>query len=71
MVEVEKPDDKLATMVFKQGLYVHSLPSQKLNKRKYNNLTLVKCFDIVNDLTRTIKPRRQLLIRTIPKRLIE
>ncbi|RXH80798.1 hypothetical protein DVH24_004712 [Malus domestica] len=55
VAEVEKPDNRLATMVFnrgafKQGLHVHSPLSEKLNKRKYDYITLVECFDIVDDL---------------------
>lgn len=48
IVEIEKPDDRLATMAFKQGMYVHSPFSYKLNKRKYDYATLVEC---LNDLT--------------------
>lgn len=36
LVEIEKSYDRLATMGFKQGLYVYSLLSQKLNKKKYD-----------------------------------
>lgn len=51
LAKVERPDDRLATMVFKQTFYVHSPLSQKLNKRKYDYATLAKCFDVVNELT--------------------
>lgn len=36
LVEIEKSYDRLATMGFKQGLYVYSPLSQKLNKKKYD-----------------------------------
>lgn len=44
------PDDRLATIDFKQGLYVYSPFSQKLNKKKYDYTTLAECFDIVDDI---------------------
>ncbi|CAN6687677.1 unnamed protein product [Malus baccata var. baccata] len=50
LVEVEKSDDKLAIMAFKQGFYVHFSLSQKLNKRKYDCATLIECFNMVDDL---------------------
>lgn len=55
LVEVEKSDDMLATMVFKQSMYVHSPFPSKLNKRKHDYATLVKCFDITGDLTDWMK----------------
>lgn len=51
LAEVEKPDGKLAIMTFKQGLYVHSPLSQKLNKGKHDYATLAEFFDIIDALT--------------------
>lgn len=48
---MEKSNDKLATMAFKQGMYVLSLISQKLNKMKHDYATLIECFDISDNLT--------------------
>ncbi|KAB2612117.1 hypothetical protein D8674_039694 [Pyrus ussuriensis x Pyrus communis] len=50
LVKIEKSNDRLATMVFKQGLYIHSPLSQKLKKKKYDYTILTKCFDIADDL---------------------
>lgn len=51
LAKVERLDDKLATMAFKQALYVHSPLSQKINKRKYDYATLAECFNVANGLT--------------------
>lgn len=48
---MEKSDDRMATIVFKRGLYIYSPLSQKLNKRKYDYTTLEECFDIADNLT--------------------
>lgn len=62
MAEVEKPDDKLPTMTFKQRLYVYSLIFQKLNKRKYDYATLAECFNIVDGLTKWDEKSRRTTI---------
>lgn len=51
LVEIEKLDDRLATIDFKRRLYVHSPLSRKLNQKKYVYTTLVECFDISNGIT--------------------
>lgn len=51
LAKVEKLDDRLPSMAFEQGFYVHFSLSKKLNKRKYDYATLIECFDMANDLT--------------------
>lgn len=61
LAEVERLDDILAIMAYKQGLYVNSLFSQKLNKRKYDYATLAEC---MTSLTGMTKPKGIFLIRS-------
>lgn len=51
LAKVEKPDDRLDTIAFKQRLYFHSTFSQKLNKKNYDYATLAMCFDVADYLT--------------------
>lgn len=76
LIEVEKPDNRLATMKFKRDFYVHSHLSQKLNMMKYNYVTLVECFHITNNLTDWDKKRRRTAIeldysRKIDRRMMD
>ncbi|KAB2636136.1 hypothetical protein D8674_026670 [Pyrus ussuriensis x Pyrus communis] len=61
LAEVERLDNILTTMAYKQGLNVNSPFSQKLNEKKYNYATLAKC---LSSLTVTTKPKGRFLIKT-------
>lgn len=61
LAEVERLDNILTTMAYKQGLYVNSPFSQKLNEKKYNYATLAKC---LTSLIGTTKPKGRFLIKT-------
>lgn len=72
LVEVEKHNDRLTIMAFKHALYAYSPLSQKLNKKMYDYVTLVECFDIVDDLSDwDDKTRKKIPNQTVVESLIE